>query len=79
MPAGPMTVDEAARVLSDLACEAVGDPTAMGPQDVLADGGTYAYRIAAKQHHPDVGGARATWDRLEQAKRVLDEHGANRG
>jgi hypothetical protein len=76
MPAGPMTVDEAASVLADLASGRVN----VSP-DKLIDSpemGVLAYRVAARKHHPDVGGDRATWDRLEQARRVLAEFAGSR-
>jgi hypothetical protein len=75
MPAAAMTVEEAARVLaraanllSEAAAQTMLDPVTRA----------IVWRDAVKKHHPDVGGDRATWDRLEQAKRVLDEHGGAR-
>ena len=78
MPAGPaaMTVDEAARVLKQRADSTHGQFDAavlIGSAEIRGR----AFRRAAVMHHPDRGGDRATWDRLEQAKRVLDEHGAS--
>lgn len=73
MPAGPdaMTVDEAARVLAR-----AGNLLSEGAAQTVLDPVTRSivWRDAVKRHHPDVGGDRASWDRLEQAKRVLDEH-----
>lgn len=72
MPAA-MTVDRAAAVVAELA----GMGPAEGPR-LLEDREAlrHAYRHAAREHHPDAGGRRATWDLLEEAKRVLDEHAA---
>lgn len=81
MPAA-ITVDEAARILrdADTDLQAVSDRVSAQlrgePVDFVrdAEARNAAFRRAARRHHPDVGGDRATWDRLEQAKRVLDEH-----
>jgi hypothetical protein len=74
MPAGPMTVDEAARVLADMASRHVK----VSPDKLInsPEMSRVAYRLAARAHHPDAGGDRDAWDRLEQAHRVLQEHGA---
>jgi hypothetical protein len=73
MPAGPMTVDEAARVVADLASS---DQVHLDPALLLQQPGPLqaAFRVAARRHHPDAGGDRATWDRLYQAKHVLDKY-----
>jgi hypothetical protein len=76
-----MTVDDAARVLAGaVPFDEHGHGWDGG--DLMDDADTVsrvsvsrAYRLAAMVHHPDAGGDRATWDRLEQAKRVLDQHG----
>ncbi|MCU1591568.1 MAG: heat shock protein DnaJ domain protein [Frankiales bacterium] len=84
-PAAPaqMTVDEAARILTEHA----GPGIVVSYRDLLdgmGGGGTQraeyvtaAWRSAVKLHHPDVGGDRAAWDRIEQAKSVLDELGGS--
>lgn len=74
MPASQMSVDEAARILAELARSANPDVNP-DPARLIEYPATAvaAYRVAARKHHPDAGGDRATWDRLEQAKRVLDE------
>jgi hypothetical protein len=80
VPEQKMTVDEAARILA----EHTGQGVIASYRDLLGDLGgggarraeyiTTAWRSAVKLHHPDAGGDRANWDRLEQAKRVLDQH-----
>jgi hypothetical protein len=77
MPAGGLTVEEAARVLSDLAAGPGPNGLAVSPDKLVTSPAMrrLAYHAAATRHHPDRGGARQMWDRLEQAKRVLDEHG----
>jgi hypothetical protein len=43
---------------------------------VLADAGPWpAYRAAVRALHPDIGGSREDWDRLQQARRLLEEGG----
>jgi hypothetical protein len=32
------------------------------------------YRIAARKLHPDTGGSNGDFQRLQEAKRILDEH-----
>ncbi|MCU1592446.1 MAG: heat shock protein DnaJ domain protein [Frankiales bacterium] len=75
-----MTVDEAARALLQLAAEngfTVHRDEILTNTDGLRD---RAYRHIARYVHPDTGGDRAIWDRLEQAKHVLDQHtGGDRG
>lgn len=67
-----MTVDEAARVLADLSRteHVTPDPSRLIEFEAAR---AAAFRVAARTHHPDAGGDRATWDRLEQAKHVLDQ------
>lgn len=80
-PAAPaMTVDEAARVLGDLG-RPISNHPAWSLEQLLRSQESYAsaWRIAVSRHHPDRGGDRATWDRLELAKRVLDEQAATMG
>lgn len=69
-----MSVDEAARELLRAvnATSPLPEELAAVVRDPKVRAG--AYRAAARQHHPDVGGDRAAWDRLEQAKHVLDQH-----
>jgi hypothetical protein len=66
--AAPMTVDEAAAFIA----AAVDGITA---RDVLEDHGDreLCYKAAAKQLHPDHGGDTAAFQRLQDAKRVLDQ------
>lgn len=82
-PGGPialatgMDVDEAAAVLvaGDDNLDNEVDHTGRGwahTVKVNAEFRNIVYRRAAKKHHPDVGGERATWDRIDLAKRVLD-------
>jgi hypothetical protein len=73
MAGGRMTVDEAAREFVQII--AVNGYT-VATHEVTDDPALRhaAYRHAAKHVHPDRGGDRATWDRLEQAKHVLDQH-----
>lgn len=73
MPAA-MTVEDAARFLAEQACITRDDPTALNAADVLPDP-SYAYRLAAKRLHPDVGGDPALFRRLQDAKELLDRHG----
>jgi hypothetical protein len=74
-PGGPialsegMDVDEAVRILAEGAGLVAEDFADLKSRPDLRQG---AFRIAAKAHHPDVGGQRHTWDRIELAKRVLD-------
>lgn len=78
MPPPPdpsISVDEAARILLAAADEDPGDAHLVADDSVRQRA---LYRQAAKTAHPDRGGDRAAWDRLELAKRVLDEHGGGR-
>lgn len=70
MPAA-MTVDEAARVLVDLADGLPGD---VGNVVHQAGVRRELYRRAAAATHPDRGGARTAWNRLQQARTVLEQH-----
>lgn len=74
MPAAQLTPEQAARDLIELA--ECGESPGVFP--VLNNTGlrTDLFRRAARLHHPDAGGQRAQWDRLEAARRVLDDHGA---
>lgn len=66
---GPMTVEGAANLLADhgggLALDALDDP-----HERVA-----MYRRAVKRLHPDLGGDPDVFRRIEDAKRLLDEHG----
>lgn len=69
---GAMTVEQAARFIAEQA----DSPDAW--QDILEDtAGVRSdyYRDAAKRLHPDTGGDRELFVRLQEAKRVLDKHG----
>lgn len=78
MPAA-MTVEEAARVLVDLGGE-LGRPTLRQVDRLLTDPEEVrkVYRRAALTLHPDRGGDRAAWDRLQDAVRVFDDHATAR-
>lgn len=70
MPAA-MTVEDAARFIAEHAVDISAD-------DVLAQwaaGRTTAYRVAARKLHPDNGGDVALFQRLQDARHLLDEHG----
>ena len=73
MPAGAMTVEQAARFLIDQgewgAVKAKPDELIGAPEVV----GMY-YRSAAKRLHPDTGGDHEQFKRLQDAKAVLDAH-----
>lgn len=73
-----MTVEQAARTLAELT-----DPHQRIPglAAALAAGRMIdaSYRKAARTAHPDAGGDPSTWAELDQAKRVLDQHGGDRG
>lgn len=71
-----MTVDEAARILSEGSIESpISGRALYSPDDVLSDEDKRkaAFRIAAKALHPDAGGDPVKWSKVEEAKRVLDE------
>lgn len=66
-----MTVEQAARWLDEAL------PTSpYTAKNIAADGGEYrhAYRSAAMKFHPDRGGNQADFVRLQEVKRVLDQH-----
>jgi hypothetical protein len=71
MPAA-MTVEQAARLLVDTAAV-----PGVSPDQVIrfADARRDVYRQAAKVAHPDRGGDAAVFARLQEARRLLDEHG----
>jgi hypothetical protein len=72
-----MTVETAAGFMEQHAVEAKlsGHPAFTAAQIMTsALRGRAAYRIAAKNLHPDTGGNRQSWDRLQQAKEVLERH-----
>jgi hypothetical protein len=74
MPAAQMTADEAAAFVA----RASGDPN-LGGFEVLQQWPEYGdayYRDAAKRLHPDSGGSTPDFQRLQDAKRVLDEAGS---
>jgi hypothetical protein len=67
--ARPMTLEEAAGFLFMMS------GTAIKPQDLILGnqiGREAAYRSAAKRLHPDVGGSTETFQKLQEAKRILD-------
>lgn len=63
-----MTTDQAAEFIAHL--------TVWRPDALLHDPESYrmAYRQAATKLHPDVGGTTEEFQRLQEAKRVLDKH-----
>lgn len=63
-PAGRMTVEEAAAFIAE---------HARCPVDGVRSAPTTAYRVAARRLHPDTGGDEREFQRLQEAKRVLDE------
>ncbi|MEM6853018.1 MAG: J domain-containing protein [Planctomycetota bacterium] len=64
------TVESAAAWLA----EQVGFPEWSGLLVSTREDFCRVYRTAAKRLHPDVGGSEADFKRLQEAKRVLDEH-----
>jgi hypothetical protein len=74
LPTGSRAImgrDEAARLLAAGAREI--DGAAWNTNTVRDDpeAAKRAFRTVAKRHHPDVGGDPNTWDRIEEARRVL--------
>jgi hypothetical protein len=71
-PATPMpsqmTADGAARLIGEMA----GWASAPDPADPAV--WRLAYKHAARLLHPDAGGSNGDFQRLQEAKRVLDEH-----
>lgn len=67
-PSGRMSVEEAARLMLDLADEHVA-----AVADVLRDPSiaSVVYRAAAKRHHPDAGGDAVTFRRLTEARDLV--------
>lgn len=79
MGSGKMSLDEAARLLADTACEAFGDDW-VDAETLLAVGAPDheslvrgAYRDAVQVHHPDRGGDPETFQRLTEARDLLLE------
>ena len=69
--AAPMTRSEAAEILAHAADPEVRIP---GLQSALLDGRMVeaTYKTAAKRTHPDAGGTTEDFQRLQDAKRILD-------
>ena len=65
------TADEAARWMREYAAEL------FGPEGAKRWNGSLGalYRAMARKMHPDSGGERADWDRLDEARRMLEEAG----
>jgi hypothetical protein len=70
MPAAQMTVDEAARLLSDAAGQSEHASEAIGDRRLIKD----RYREAAKLYHPDAGGDPDAFKRLTEARDLLLAH-----
>lgn len=64
-----MTLEHAAAVLA-------GAGDTFSPSDVLADpdDARAAYRVAAKRYHPDTGGSTETFQKVEEAWRLVQVH-----
>lgn len=72
-----MSTEQAARVVADLAYRVGGGPHAYGAAErILADRDEMRarYREAAVSAHPDAGGSTDEFQRLQEAKRILDAH-----
>jgi hypothetical protein len=72
-----MTVETAARVVADFAYRLGGGPHAYGAASRIlesADELKARYREAARGVHPDSGGSTKDFQRLQEAKRILDAH-----
>ncbi len=70
--AEPMTVEQAARFVAE---QATAGGLAFNIDEVLGGFLQDAYRAAARRLHPDAGGSHEAFTRLQEAKRVLDQHG----
>lgn len=70
VPAPQLTVEAAARFIAEHAV----DVTAEDVLEQWRQGRTTAYRVAARKLHPDYGGDPALFVRLQEARRLLDEH-----
>jgi hypothetical protein len=70
----PFTIEQAAKFLATVGSINLNDP--LQADDLIGDPifVSSAYRTAAKRMHPDVGGSVAEFQRLQEAKRVLDAH-----
>lgn len=71
---GPgMSPEEAAQMLADLANDAKGEPGWLTARDVLEEpvDRDAAYRLLAKNHHPDAGGDPALFARIADARNLL--------
>ncbi len=66
-----MTVEQAAQFISE---QSTAGGLPVDPDDVVGPFRQDAYRSAARRLHPDTGGNHEAFARLQQAKRVLDEH-----
>lgn len=66
---GVMTVEDAARFIAEYGAQRDWRPLIEFPTKRLA-----TYRVAAKRLHPDAGGDQALFQRLQEAKALLDDH-----
>jgi hypothetical protein len=72
MPAAQMTVEEAARFLATVeGSNNVADRAGVLLSDAYEL--NYAYKLAAKRLHPDAGGSTEEFQKLQEAKLILDE------
>jgi hypothetical protein len=72
-PEPAMTLEAAAQFIAIHGCDIGFTPT---EREILSSPAvlTTAYRAAAKRLHPDAGGSTEEFQRLQEAKRVLDAH-----
>jgi hypothetical protein len=85
MPAAVMTVEDAARAVASAAVPFLNLITDVVLRERARSAGTVGvindkevfqaiYRLAAKQLHPDAGGASDAWHRLQDAAEILKKH-----
>lgn len=72
---GQMTVEDAAQFITEQSgINAIGPADMIDPR--MVETRQLAYHAAAKRLHPDAGGDHLAFTRLQEAKRLLDEHTA---
>jgi hypothetical protein len=72
VPGEAMTLKQAARFIAE---HSTAGGYFVELDDVLGAYRQDAYRAAARRLHPDAGGSHEAFTRLQQAKRILDQHG----